>query len=100
MPQKHHEQAAHHNEEAAKHHRKAAKNTEQGNFEKAGYHAHQAHGHQVQANEHANEASKKHVENATNRMGRQMEDDESEENAMGQSKTKKASSEGDYSKKK
>jgi hypothetical protein len=78
MPQKNHEQAASHHEDAAKHHRKAAKHASEGNHEKSAYHAQLAQGHHNRATEHANEAAKKHADNARNRMGKQGDEDEME----------------------
>ena len=51
----HHEHAAHHHREAAKHH-------ESGAHEKAGHHAHIAHGHASHARHYAEEASKHHAQ--------------------------------------
>ena len=60
-PNQHHTKAADHYDQASKHHKEAAKHFEAGDHEKAGYHAHLAHGHSTQGNEQACEASKKHV---------------------------------------
>jgi hypothetical protein len=98
MPQKNHEQAAQHNEEAAKHHRKAAKHASEGNHEKSAYHAQMAHGNQVKAKEHANEASKKHAENAINRMGGR-DDEDQDDNATRGSKATSGSENRQSSKK-
>jgi len=54
----HHTKAAEHDEYAARHHREAAKHYASGNHEKAGYYAHLAHGHELHAINHAEEAAK------------------------------------------
>jgi hypothetical protein len=58
----HHASAAEHHEHAAHHHREAARHYESGDHEKAGHHAHVAHGHGVHATHHAHEAAKHHAE--------------------------------------
>ena len=57
-----HTSAAEHHEHAAHHHREAAKHHESGAHEKAGHHAHMAHGHASHARHHAEEASKHHAQ--------------------------------------
>jgi len=57
----HHTTAAEHHENAAHHHREAARHYESGDHEKAGHHAHVAHGHGVHATHHAHEAAKHHA---------------------------------------
>ena len=54
----HHTKAAEHDEHAARHHREAAKYYASDDHEKAGYHAHLAHGHDLHAIYHAEEAAK------------------------------------------
>lgn len=57
----HHKRAAEHHEQAARHHREAAKYYASGEHEKAGYHAHLAHGHHLHAIHEAEEAAKHHA---------------------------------------
>lgn len=65
MSHNHYEEASKHFKMAAEHFRYANKYYQDGNDEKAALHAHAAHGHQIIAREHAEEAAKLHCEKHT-----------------------------------